>query len=924
MLFDNSIAKRKEAHKVLAAADAARDARDWATAARTYREVLDLTPERADIFVQYGHALKESGDLDAAQEAYRHAIALEGEVADFHLQLGHALKLLGRRDEARESYRRANELAPDLADAALELRALHADDRCRLGRLAASSRGISDAGHHISTNQKTDTMPITSLNFDRTALTAWLASLSGDAANGFIEAIDDGFFEKHILSNFVADICLDSDTRKPFFPFAKQLLINHEECVVSGLDRESVDVVVMSAVLEHLTNPFKVIRSAMDALRPGGNLIISVPSRDLYERKLDVPSRWASGHQRFYTVSSLFLEVQAACGINTFRVRYAREFDRGHSYDSPHEKHAHGSYATVVVFEKTGYRDWYTDIPRLDVRKAGQLTMQSAVEQVASVDLTAVLNPQLDPAAVRQVCVLKVDHIGDFVMAIPAFEEIRVLFPNARITCVCGSWNAQLAKSIELFEEIVVCDYYRRDEKLCGSAPKQKMLATQSLGETFAKELFDIAIDLRVPDDARELIAAIPAKYRAAVGDISKWPFLDVALPNHEAFNRGLTASAEAQTFFWHPSLFRVNERHAVPGPRDILIIKRPSQGYHFIYGPYQSLGRGAYRVKVFLSALTELSKPIRIRCDVAALQEPIAQHDTEIHNKTTEITFEFNAYSTQESAELRLALLGGDSPETLIFCGVELECLTGRSSYRYMPPGQVHMKEQMVLLLALVRTRLFDSISARTVDRLRLKTSESAAVDGTFFVLAPFSNSELRDWPLGSFKDLAKLLLRHSKASIYLMGANDHLESLEILRDEIADGDAGHRVITCAGATWATVFDLIARSAGVIANNSGIAHLSALLGANTIAIYSASHQPIEWGPIGANVKVLHASLFCGRCGFDTLRECRSGLTCMQIISPHFVFSELKAISPNLFHAAAPAAEHAKYIKSTALKDAKG
>jgi glycosyltransferase involved in cell wall biosynthesis len=127
MLFDNSIGRRKEVHKVLAAADAARDARDWATAARIYREVLDLAPQRADIFVQYGHALKESGKLDAAEEAYRRAIALDDEVADFHLQLGHALKLRGLREEAMESYRRANELAPDLAAAALELRALDPD-----------------------------------------------------------------------------------------------------------------------------------------------------------------------------------------------------------------------------------------------------------------------------------------------------------------------------------------------------------------------------------------------------------------------------------------------------------------------------------------------------------------------------------------------------------------------------------------------------------------------------------------------------------------------------------------------------------------------------------------------------------------------------------------------------------------------------
>jgi glycosyltransferase involved in cell wall biosynthesis len=127
MVFENLIGKGKEADTALAVADEARDAKEWRKAAKAYRQVLALAPERADIFVQYGHALKESGDLDAAEAAYRRAIALNAQVADFHLQLGHALKLLGRRDEAGDSYRRANELAPDLAAAALELRTLDPD-----------------------------------------------------------------------------------------------------------------------------------------------------------------------------------------------------------------------------------------------------------------------------------------------------------------------------------------------------------------------------------------------------------------------------------------------------------------------------------------------------------------------------------------------------------------------------------------------------------------------------------------------------------------------------------------------------------------------------------------------------------------------------------------------------------------------------
>lgn len=101
--------------------DAARDARDWPSAARLYQEAVDIDPSIAPIWVQLGHALKESGDLRGAEGAYRRAIELAPEVADTHLQLGHALKLSGHRDLALQSYLDALRRDPASEDARREL-----------------------------------------------------------------------------------------------------------------------------------------------------------------------------------------------------------------------------------------------------------------------------------------------------------------------------------------------------------------------------------------------------------------------------------------------------------------------------------------------------------------------------------------------------------------------------------------------------------------------------------------------------------------------------------------------------------------------------------------------------------------------------------------------------------------------------------
>jgi glycosyltransferase involved in cell wall biosynthesis len=106
---------------LIAKADLARDAKDWTLAAIAYAEALTITPERADIWVQYGHALKESRRLDEAEAAYRRALAIQPDLADTHLQLGHLLKLSGRKEQAARAYMSAASLDLNEFDAVSEL-----------------------------------------------------------------------------------------------------------------------------------------------------------------------------------------------------------------------------------------------------------------------------------------------------------------------------------------------------------------------------------------------------------------------------------------------------------------------------------------------------------------------------------------------------------------------------------------------------------------------------------------------------------------------------------------------------------------------------------------------------------------------------------------------------------------------------------
>ena len=72
----------------------------------------------------------------------------------------------------------------------------------------------------------------------------------------------------------------------------------------------------------------------------------------------------------------------------------------------------------------------------------------------------------------------------------------------------------------------------------------------------------------------------------------------------------------------------------------------------------------------------------------------------------------------------------------------------------------------------------------------------------------------------------------------------------------------------------------------------SGVGHLAASVGAPTLAIYSASHQPQEWGPRGPRSQALMAVVPCSPCGYDRLAECPYEHTCMQGLLPESVFAQ--------------------------------
>ena len=154
--------------------------------------------------------------------------------------------------------------------------------------------------------------------------------------------------------------------------------------------------------------------------------------------------------------------------------------------------------------------------------------------------------------------------------------------------------------------------------------------------------------------------------------------------------------------------------------------------------------------------------------------------------------------------------------------------------------------------------------------------------------VIAPFSNSDIRDWPIGHYARLIALLLEKATdgAMIRIIGTrNQKQRAFQIVR-----GFGATRVVNeCGRMSWPEVLAALRCAACVIGNNSGVAHLAGFYGVPTVCVFGGSHQRLEWRPLGLNVTVLSRVIGCSPCQLDHGQFSPYAKACLREISPETV-----------------------------------
>lgn len=113
---------------------------------------------------------------------------------------------------------------------------------------------------------------------------------------------------------------------------------------------------------------------------------------------------------------------------------------------------------------------------------------------------------------IKNILIVKLDHIGDFILSLPAIKLMKEKFPDAKITLLVGTWNLPIANRLAEVDEVMSFDFFRRQSEE-GFMPGIMERAPKFKQELLSRK-FDLAIDLRRHHETRGFLLMSGAKYK--------------------------------------------------------------------------------------------------------------------------------------------------------------------------------------------------------------------------------------------------------------------------------------------------------------------------------------------------------------------------------------------------------------------------
>lgn len=403
---------------------------------------------------------KEAGDLAKAEHHYNCAKALTPDDADLALQLGHFYKVAGRPAEAETAYRRAIELDPDWPEPAIQLGRLY-----QLG-WRDHTRPFGEPVNGAASPAARRLLPA---GWDGNAGEAWLGIkidelLLPELAPRPPESMLRGYGE---------------EIRVYWFGHYGRTAWGNRD-VVRGVD--AIRGYCISAT------PIVEVRACLSGLRFASvtpksyTLKYEKYNQDLRKYVFNIWYDFSHFHEGLYDGELYFVDERG--GMRT----YTRQ---------------------IVVAAPLQEEDYPGSDRLVAVVHDDDRSLEEQIHAKPSMVRPALRSPFATPP--KNVLIVRVDQLGDMVVSIPALRRLHELLPSARFVGLLSFANAELARTLNLFDDIIPVDIPEDPWQRNRILPLDKQ---HELRRRFQQYNFDVAIDLAEAFVSRPLLLLSGAPFR--------------------------------------------------------------------------------------------------------------------------------------------------------------------------------------------------------------------------------------------------------------------------------------------------------------------------------------------------------------------------------------------------------------------------
>jgi ADP-heptose:LPS heptosyltransferase len=435
-------------------ADEARDRKQYLVAAAFYDQSLRAGAPTVDILLQCGHMHKEARNLPDAKSRYLQALSIAPKNAEVLLQLGHFYKVAGCYADAERYYQQALIARANWTEAEAELHRLRTSAEFRFEE--ARLERIDQVGR-----------------------------LADEEFDEFDGRIDPDLFPKTRDELYTSHQEAFVFTRNG----VRQQTKRGVGQTVRGID--SLRGYLVSAVaylyLEILLDGQIIYKSDLIAAPQRREKSNPDIKKYIYNAWIDFSNFPPGQHELVFRAVNVRGDAREGTDWRRERIIIAEPL--------PADKFA----------------DSDGNIPPLD--KDSPL---SVVEQInARPSMIHRASTYSFPGKIKNVAVVRPDQLGDMVISAPALLRLREILPDARITGLLGPAAEPLARSLGVFDEIILLDFPDDPHQRQRNMDRK---GQEDLARKLAPYKFDVAIDFPVAGVSHKLLPLTGAPVLIAYG----------------------------------------------------------------------------------------------------------------------------------------------------------------------------------------------------------------------------------------------------------------------------------------------------------------------------------------------------------------------------------------------------------------------